>query len=169
MMGSGVRISLAAPVALRLSGVSPGLQLFPTPFTTGRRGGRPESVCPASIGAVGRTPKGSWSASTRYDILDLVNYQDCSYLATRSNPGKPGVGEGWQMIAAKEPKGDLGSRGPRGARGDRGAAGTPVTIVGWSLDIENYRARPAMNNGEVGAILDLRPLFERFHDETQRA
>ena len=62
-----------------------------------------------------------------------------------------------------------GDPGPRGPRGNRDAAETPVTIVGWALDVEDYRACPALSNGEVGAILDLRPLFEQFHDETGTA
>jgi hypothetical protein len=147
-------------------------ELFQAKTDTGLQPGDEGAfICAARRGrdAAQVTPKGSWSASIRYDMLDLVNYQDCSYLATRSNPGKPGDGEGWQVIAARGPKGDLGSRGPRGARGDRGAAETPVTIVGWSLDIEDYRAFPVLNNGEIGASLDLRPLFEQFCRETGTA
>jgi hypothetical protein len=129
-------------------------------------------ICIARAGtdAPGITPRGQWSATASYELLSLVTYQDGSYLATSSNPGKPGDGGGgWQMIASRGAKGDPGPRGPRGNRGDRGAAETPVTIVGWGIDAENYRACPALSNGEVGAILDLRPLFERFHDETERA
>jgi len=48
-------------------------------------------------------------------------------------------------------------------------AEAPVTISAWVLDVENYRACPALNNGEVGAILDLRPLFEQFQSETGTA
>jgi hypothetical protein len=103
-------------------------------------------------------------------MLSLVTYQGGSYLATRDNPGRPDDGKGdWQMIASTGAKGDPGTRGPRGNRGDRGAAETPVTIAGWSLDIDNYRALPALNNGEPAAALDLRPLFAQFHDETERA
>jgi hypothetical protein len=129
-------------------------------------------ICIARAGtdAPGITPRGQWSATASYELLSLVTYQDGSYLATSSNPGKPGDGGGgWQMIASRGAKGDPGPRGPRGNRGDRGAAETPVTIVGWSLDIENYRACPALSNGEAGSILDLRPLFAQFHDETGTA
>jgi hypothetical protein len=149
-----------------------GGQLYQARMDTRMRPDDQESwICVARAGedAVQVTPKGEWSAGAEYCVLNLVSFQGGSYLATRDNPGMPCGEEGWQAIATKGSKGDPGPRGPRGNRGDRGVAETPVTIVGWSLDIENYRACPALNNGEVGAILDLRPLFERFHDETERA
>jgi hypothetical protein len=112
-------------------------------------------------------PRGEWSASVSYDLLDLVTYREGSYLATRDNPGRPGDGEGgWQVIAAKGARGEPGPRGPRGAHG---AAETAVTIRAGSVDVHEYTARPALNNGEVGAILDLRPLFEQFHSESGTA
>jgi hypothetical protein len=129
-------------------------------------------ICIARAGtdALGITPRGQWSATASYELLSLVTYQGGSYLATRNDPGEPGDGRGgWQIIASRGAKGDPGPRGPRGNRGARGTAETPVTIVGWALDVENYRACPALSNGEVGAILDLRPLFAQFHDETERA
>ena len=142
-------------------------QLYQAKMDTGLQPGDEAAfICAARRGTDGIQvkPRGRWTANTCYEQLNLVIYQDCAYLATRNDPGKPGDGNGgWQMIAGKGAKGDPG---PRGNRGDRGAAETPVTIVGWSLDIENYRACPALNNGEVGAILDLRPLFERFGCET---
>ena len=106
------------------------------------------------------------NAVVSYELLNLVSYEGCSYLATRDNPGRPGGESGWQAVAAK---GARENPGPRGPRGNRDAAETPVTIVGWALDVEDYRACPALSNGEVGAILDLRPLFEQFHDETGTA
>jgi hypothetical protein len=128
-------------------------------------------ICIARAGtdAVQVTPKGEWNAVVSYELLNLVSYEGCSYLATRDNPGRPGGESGWQAVAAKGAKGDSGPRGPRGNRGDRGAVETPVTIVGWFLDVENYRACPTLNNGQVGCILDLRPFFEQFGHETGTA
>jgi hypothetical protein len=145
-------------------------ELYQAKFDTGLQPGDPDAwTCVARAGkdAAQVTPKGSWSASINYDMLSLVTYQDGAYLATRSDPGEPGGAKGgWQMIAGKGSKGDPGPRGPRGNRGDRGAAETPVTIREWSIDIKGYRASPILSNGEVGAILDLRPFFERFGCET---
>jgi hypothetical protein len=152
---------------------SSGGQLYQARTDTGLEPGDPEAwICVARAGkdAAEVTPRGEWSASGSYGLLSLVTYQDGSYLATCDNPGRPGDREsGWQPVAAKGAKGDPGPRGPRGNRGDRGAADARVTIVAWSLDVENYRACPALNNGEVGAILDLRPLFEQFQSESGTA
>ena len=150
-----------------------GGQLYHAKMDTGLQPGDPEAwICVARAGkdAPQITPRGEWNASASYGLLNLVTYKGCSYLATRDNPGRPDDREsGWQAIAVKGAKGDPGPRGPRGNRGDRGAADARVTIVAWSLDIENYRACPALNNGEVGAILDLRPLFAQFGHETGTA
>jgi hypothetical protein len=145
-------------------------QLYQAKKDTGLEPGDPEAwVCVARAGkdAAEVTPRGEWSASVSYGVLSLVTYQGGSFLATRDNPGRPDDGEsGWQAVAAKGEKGDPGPRGPRGNRGEADAR---VTIVAWSLDVENYRACPALNNGEVGAILDLRPLFAQFGRETGTA
>jgi hypothetical protein len=147
-------------------------QLYQARKDTGSKPGDQEfwtCVTRAGRDAVQVTPKGEWSAGVEYGVLNLVTYQNCSYLATRDNPGRPGDDESWQAIASRGATGHSGPRGPRGNRGDRGAAETPVTIVGWALDVENYRACPTLNNGEVGAILDLRPLFAQFGHETGTA
>lgn len=150
-----------------------GGQLYQAKMDTGLEPTDAEAwVCVTRGGrdAVQVTPRGEWSVSASYGLLSLVIHQGCSFVATRDNPGQPGDGEGgWQAVAAKGAKGDPGPRGPRGNRGDRGAADARVTISGWSLDAENYRACPALNNGEVGAILDLRALFAQFGHETGTA
>jgi hypothetical protein len=150
-----------------------GDQLYQARMDTGLQPGDPEAwTCVARAGkdAIQVTPRGEWSANVSYGLLSLVIHQGCSYLATRNDPGEPGDGKGgWQIIAGKGARGEPGPRGPRGNRGERGEAGARVTIVAWSLDVENYRACPALNNGEVGAILDLRPLFAQFGHETGTA
>jgi hypothetical protein len=147
-------------------------QLYQAKMDTGLEPGDPEVwICVTRAGkdAVQVAPKGEWSADAEYGVLNLVSFEGGSYLATRDNPGRPGDDESWQAIASRGATGHSGPRGPRGNRGDRGAAEMPVTIVGWALDIENYRACPALSNGEVGAILDLRHFFAQFHDETGTA
>jgi hypothetical protein len=54
----------------------------------------------------------------------------------------------------------------RRPRGDRGEAAPPVTIQSWLIDAPRYRASPLLSNGTVGAMLELRSLFERYLLET---
>ena len=55
-------------------------------------------------------------------------------------------------------------------KGEKGAKGeaTP-TIINWTIDRVHYRAIPTMSDGKPGAPLDLRPLFEAYHEEAGRA
>jgi hypothetical protein len=41
--------------------------------------------------------------------------------------------------------------------------------VSWQIDRAHYRAVPTMSNGKAGAVLELRPLFEAYHEEAGRA
>ena len=89
--------------------------------------------------------------------------------ATPSWPGAMAqacVREKIDCRSRRGPKGDRGAPGPRGHRGDRGAAEQPVTIRSWLVDPERYRASPLLSNGQVGAMLELRPLFELFQKQT---
>jgi hypothetical protein len=74
--------------------------------------------------------------------------------------------EDWLPFSVRGPKGDKGETGPRGHRGDRGVTAQPVTICSWLVDPERYRASPLLSNGQVGAMLELRPLFELFQKQT---
>jgi hypothetical protein len=147
-------------------------QLYQAREDTGSKPGDQEfwtCVTRAGRDAVQVTPKGEWSKGAEYGVLNLVSFEGGSYLATRDNPGRPGDDESWQAIASRGAKGDPGPRGPRGNRGDRGAADPRVTISAWSINVEEYRATPVLSNGEVGASLDLRPLFQQFGFETGTA
>src|SRR5262245_61643060 len=78
-------------------------------------------------------------------------------------------GPGWQLLMSPGKAGDKGQPGPPGKKGERGEKGekgeaTP-TIVSWQIDRAHYRAVPAMSNRKPGAPLDLRPLFEAYHEE----
>jgi hypothetical protein len=82
-------------------------------------------------------------------------------------------GPGWQLLTSPGKAGDKGQPGPPGKKGERGEKGekgeaTP-TIVSWQIDRTHYRAVPTMSNGKPGAPLDLRPLFEAYHEEAGRA
>jgi hypothetical protein len=63
-------------------------------------------------------------------------------------------------------KGERGERGPKGDPGERGQAAP--AILSWLLDREHYTAMPLMSDGTEGPPLNLRPLFEQYHGETQR-
>ena len=118
-------------------------QLYQAKMDTGLEPSDPAAfTCVARAGkdAAQITPRGEWNTGSSYHLLDLATYKGCSWLATRDNPSKPLDDKGgWQLISARGAKGEPGLRGDRGERGARGTAETPVTIVGWALDVENYR------------------------------
>src|SRR5262249_41574797 len=109
--------------------------------------------------------RGPFDVNTRYERLDVVEFGGDAFVARRNGPGLC-PGEDWLPLSARGSKGDKGETGPRGPPGDRGAAEQPVTICSWLVDPERYRASPLLSNGQVGAILDLRPLFELFQKQT---
>jgi hypothetical protein len=49
--------------------------------------------------------------------------------------------------------------GPRGEPGP--------TITGWRVDRPSYTATPLLSNGQEGAALELRGLFEQFVADTK--
>jgi hypothetical protein len=141
---------------------------------TAQAPGGPDWVCVARAGrdgCDGRTPNvcGTYDAYEKYQRLDVVVYEGASYIARRDDPGIC-PGDGWQLLSGKGSRGSRGETGPRGEKGDRGPPGADVpTIVSWTIDRAHYRAVPTMSNGKPGAPLDLRPLFEAYHEEAGRA
>jgi hypothetical protein len=143
--------------------------------------------------------RGAFDVYKKYAQLDVVEYDGAGYVARRDDPGLcPGDGwqllasrgragdkgepgppgeRGEPGPSGKKgesgeqgesgPRGERGEPGPPGRRGERGEA-TP-TIVSWQIDRAHYRAIPTMSDGEPGAPLDLRPLFETYHVETSSA
>src|SRR5262249_40377840 len=108
-------------------------------------------------------------AYKKYTKLDVVEYDGSSFVAIRDNPGIPGVG-GWQLLSRSGRRGAVGEVGPRGRQGARGARGEDApTIVAWTRDLRNYVAHPTLSDGRAGAPLNLRPMFERFFEETGQA
>ena len=61
-----------------------------------------------------------------------------------------------------------GGAGPRGHRTDKGAAEEPVTIRSWQIDHQRFRASQLLSNGQIGAILELRMLFQEFLQAGER-
>ena len=122
-------------------------------------------------GRDGLTPntRGAFDVYKKYAQLDVVEYEDASYIARRNNPGIC-PGDGWQLVSRSGRRGPAGERGLQGRKGERGARGEDApTIASWTLDRKNYRAVPTMSNGTQGATLELRGLFEQFVEETSHA
>ena len=138
---------------------------------TAQAPGGPDWVCVARAGrdgCDGRTPNvcGTYDAYEKYQRLDVVVYEGASYIARRDDPGIC-PGDGWQLLSGKGSRGSRGETGPRGEKGDRGPPGADVpTIVSWTIDRAHYRAVPTLSNGTQGPVLELRPLFEQFVEET---
>jgi hypothetical protein len=60
-------------------------------------------------------------------------------------------------------KGEKGDRGERGLRGEKGDPGPPAkqpVIVGWKVDVKNFRAVPFGADGKPLPGLNLRPLAQ---------
>lgn len=74
------------------------------------------------LGKVTCTPRGAYSASTAYEVLDIVSYMGGSYMALKSvtavTPSNDGVN--WMMLAAKGDTGDTG---------EAAGFGTPTVTV----------------------------------------
>jgi hypothetical protein len=114
--------------------------------------------------------RGTWSETETYAALDIVALGGSSFIARRDGPG-PCPGGGWQLIASAGktgPKGPPGDRGERGTAGDRGLPGTPASVItGWRIDRKAYAAIPTLSDGSEAPPLELRSLFEQFHDEAR--
>lgn len=57
----------------------------------------------------------------------------------------------------------IGERGPAGPQGDPGL--TPPTIKSWHVDREHFVVTPILAGGDAGPPIDLRPLFESYHNQ----
>src|SRR5947209_8106949 len=106
--------------------------------------------------------KGTYDSRERYKFLDVVAKDGAGWLATRDNPGAPGDGDGWQLIAMKGSRGRDGERGPIGHPGAAGRDAPRMT--GWQVDAETYTARAQFADGTLGPALDLKPFFRMFQD-----
>jgi hypothetical protein len=108
---------------------------------------------------------GTYREGDNYSYLNIVALQGSSFIARTDDPG-PCPGEGWQLIASAGKQGKQGQEGPRGLQGERGERGAAApTILGWKIDRERYCATPIMSDDSEVEPLQLRALFEQFHDE----
>ena len=142
--------------------------LYQAKKDTAQTPGGADWVCVARSGRDAITPnvRGTFSVEETYKQLDIVVCDDGAFIAKHDNPGICS-GDGWQLLSRQDRPGRKGETGERGMRGERGEKGeTGPSIVSWQIDRERYRASPLMSDGTVGAMLELRGLFERFLSET---
>jgi len=100
---------------------------------------------------------GLFDPEREYRKYDLVSLHGVEWRAKCDGPG-PLPGDGWAQTAAKGERGKRGEIGPRGERGMPAAS-----IAEWR--VRDYRAVPVMSDGSIGPALDLRMLFEQYHQE----
>jgi hypothetical protein len=116
--------------------------------------------------AVTPAVRGTYRDGEAYRQLDIVALNGGSFIARAHDPG-PCPGDGWQLIASAGRAGKLGPKGERGEKGERGLPGQAgLTILGWRIDRERYRATPLLSDGSEGSALELRPLFQQYNSET---
>ena len=139
---------------------------------TGQAPGYADWTCLACPGRDAAMPKvrGTWSEAETYAALDIVAINGSSFIARRAAPGTC-PGEGWQLIASAGRQGSKGPAGDRGEPGAAGARGLPGTsapvIIGWKIDRKAYAAIPILSDKSEAPPLELRSLFEQFHDEAR--
>ncbi len=136
---------------------------------TGQAPGHADWSCLARPGrdAAMPTVRGTFAEGETYAALDIVALGGSSFIARQDAPG-PCPGPAWQLIASAGKPGKPGPKGDHGApgaRGERGPAGEPApTIIGWNIDREAYTAQPVMSDNSEAPPLELRALFEQFHE-----
>jgi hypothetical protein len=139
---------------------------------TAQKPGGSDWICLALPGRDAITPqvRGTYKLGEQYNKLDICAMNGSSFIARRDAPGEC-PGPDWQLLVSRGKTGDKGQpspRGPQGERGEKGDPGQPAPeILGWQIDRENFRATPVMSGGKDGPPLDLRGLFEQFHNETR--
>jgi hypothetical protein len=75
----------------------------------------------------------------------------------------------WQLIVSAGKQGRPGPPGAKGERGELGLKGGPgapaPTILAWKVDRESYTVTPIMSDASEVPAIEMRALFEQFHDE----
>lgn len=84
------------------------------------------------------------------------------WVAKRDDPG-PLPGDGWMLAAKAGSKGKQGDRGPAGPPGPMGPRGRGIAKA-WA-DVGSYALVLEYTDGSKEPV-DLRGLFERYHEET---
>jgi hypothetical protein len=114
--------------------------------------------------------RGTYNPGDDYKEFDVVMGNGSSFVARRDDPGAC-PGEGWQalsLVGKRGPQGPRGEVGERGLQGERGPPGeSGAVIVAWETDLANYSMRAVLSDGSSGGEINLRSMFERYHDEVR--
>ncbi|MGY8661776.1 hypothetical protein Q3C01_05325 [Bradyrhizobium sp. UFLA05-109] len=109
---------------------------------------------------------GTYREGETYAFLNVVALNGSSFVARCDDPG-PCPGDGWQLIASAGRAGKPGPKGERGELGPRGLPGTnAATIVGWEVNRSTYTITPVMSDGSQAPPINIRALFEQYHEES---
>jgi hypothetical protein len=137
---------------------------------TGQAPPHADWICLAADGQDGITPtiRGTYDPAGIYVRLDIVALNSSSFIARKDQPG-PCPGEDWQLIVSAGKQGRPGPPGAKGERGEpwsKGGPGAPApTILAWKVDRESYTVKPIMSDASEVPAIEMRALFEKFHDE----
>ena len=134
---------------------------------TGQAPPHADWICLAAAGADGITPtvRSTYDGTATYARLDIVALNGSTFIARKDDPGVC-PGEGWQLMSVRGKPGIKGPPGERGERGGKGDPGAPApTILAWKVDRESYTVTPIMSDASEGPAIEMRGLFEQFHDE----
>jgi hypothetical protein len=137
---------------------------------TGQAAPHADWICLAADGQDGITPtiRGTYDPVGIYARLDIVALNSSSFIARKDQPGAC-PGEDWQLIVSAGKQGRPGPPGAKGERGEPGSKGGPgapaPTILAWKVDRESYTATPIMSDASEVPAIEMRALFEQFHDE----
>ncbi|MCP3471415.1 hypothetical protein NLM33_18735 [Bradyrhizobium sp. CCGUVB1N3] len=109
---------------------------------------------------------GTYREGETYKFLNIVALNGSAFVARCDDPG-PCPGDGWQLIASAGRQGKPGPKGERGEPGPRGLPGTnAAAIVRWEVNRAAYTITPVMSDGSQAAPINVRALFEQYHEES---
>jgi hypothetical protein len=137
---------------------------------TGQAPPHADWICLAADGQDGIAPtiRGTYDPAGIYARLDIVALNSSSFIARKDQPGSC-PGEDWQLIVSAGKQGRPGPSGAKGERGEPGSKGGPgaptPTILAWKIDRESYTVTPIMSDASEVPAIEMRALFEQFHDE----
>lgn len=109
-----------------------------------------------NLGRIRMVPKGAWSASAAYKMLDTVTSDGSSYVCIADAVAGTLLSDTtkWQLVAekgAKGDKGDTGLTGDTGAKGDPGTKGETGAAATIAVGTVSSGANAAVTNSGTAA------------------
>ena len=136
---------------------------------TGQAPPHADWICLAAAGSDGITPtiRSTYDAAVKYARLDIVALDGSSFIARKDDPGPcPGDGLATDVGAAANRATRAAGAGRARRAGAKGDPGAPApTILAWKVDRESYTVTPIMSDASEVPAIEMRALFEQFHDE----